>query len=405
MQRIRSVDLMRGLVMIIMALDHVRDFWSASLYAMQPVMDPGIPTEWYLTRWITHLCAPIFVFLAGTSSRLWEVTNGASKRELSMFLFTRGLWLVFIEFVVVNWSWQFDYSFSFGQVIWVIGASMIILALLVQLPRMAILVVGLAMVLGHDLFDQGGLIGPLVSWQGPAATLPQWIWAFLHESRFGCLFGELGAGGCTSGQPYFVAYPLVPWIGVMALGYLFADLLRAQGGLTRIRNIGLGLIAAFVLLRFANVYGDPSPWAVQDGGLVDSIKSFFNVSKYPPSLLYLLITLGLGLSMMQVLERLASSASATMSRIGGWIAVFGRVPFFYYVIHVPLIHVTARLYYGWGNGDWWYNSPDTWPADYEPNLWLTYLVWVSLVWALYFPCRWYADLKQRRKDLKVLSYV
>jgi uncharacterized membrane protein len=405
MQRIRSVDLMRGLVMVIMALDHVRDFWAPSAYAMQPVIDPTIPTEWYLTRWITHLCAPAFVFLAGTSSRLWEITNGASKRELSIFLFTRGLWLVFIEFAVVNWSWQFDYSFSFGQVIWAIGMSMITLAVLVHLPRMVILGFGLLLVFGHDLFNAGGLIGPLVEWQGPASTLPQWLWAFMHEGRFGCIFGEMGANGCVSGQPYFAAYPLIPWLGVIALGYLFADVLREDEGLKRARNLGLAMIAAFVVIRATNFYGDPSPWSVQESGVVDTVKSFFNGSKYPPSLLYLLVTLGITLSLMPALERMAGSANAVISRISGWITVYGKVPFFYYVLHVPLIHATSRLYFGWDNGSWAIHGPAGWPEGYAPSLLLAYLAWFLIVWALYIPCRWYAGLKRRHKDWRVLSYL
>ena len=144
--------------MIIMALDHVRDFWSPSTFAMQPVIDPTIPTEWYLTRWVTHLCAPAFVFLAGTSARFYEIARDASKRELSIFLFTRGLWLVLVEFLIVNWSWQFGYAFSFGQVIWAIGASMITLSFLVHLPHSAILAFGAVLVLGHDLFTQRGTI-------------------------------------------------------------------------------------------------------------------------------------------------------------------------------------------------------------------------------------------------------
>jgi uncharacterized membrane protein len=393
--------------MVIMALDHVRDFWAPSTYAMQPVIDPGIPTEWYLTRWITHLCAPAFVLLAGTSARLYEVAHGASKRELSWFLFTRGLWLVFVEFAIVNWSWQFDYSFSFGQVIWAIGASMITLAILVQLPRAAILAFGVLLVFGHNLFDQGGLIGPLVSWQGPASTLPQWIWAFLHEGRFGCLFGEFSqeAGACISGQPYFVAYPLVPWLGLIALGYLFADLLRGPDGLRRTGQIGLALIALFFLIRLVNLYGDPNPWSVQDGGTVDTIKSFFNASKYPPSLSYLLITVGITLSLMPALERLAGSANAAISRVSGWIAVFGTVPFFFYVLHVPLINATSRIFHGWDNGGWFLGPPSGWPEGYEPRLWLAYLAWVSIVVALYLPCRWFAGLKRRHKDWRVLSYL
>jgi uncharacterized membrane protein len=405
MQRILSVDLARGLVMIIMALDHVRDFWSPSAYAMQPVIDPTIPTDWYVTRWITHLCAPAFVFLAGTSARFWEVARDASKRDLSVFLFTRGLWLVFVEFVIINWSWQFAYNFTFGQVIWAIGMSMITLSVLVQLPRIAILAFGLVLVLGHNLFDQGGLIGPLVEWQGPSRSLPQWIWAFLHEGRFGCLFGELGQRGCTSGQPYFTAYPLVPWLGLMALGYWFADTFRRDDWQQVITRTGLAMLGLFVLLRVPNLYGDASHWAVQDSGMVDSVKSFFNASKYPPSLQFVLITLGPIFIAMPWLERLANTSNAALKRFAGWVAVFGVVPFFYYVLHVPIIHASARLFHGWDNGSWFINGPQAFPADYEPQLWLTYLAWVGIVVLLYPACRWYADLKRRNKHVKVLTYL
>lgn len=404
MQRVLSVDLMRGLVMVIMALDHVRDFWSPSAYAMQPVIDPTIPSEWYVTRWITHLCAPAFVFLAGTSARFYQLSRDATPNELSVFLFTRGLWLVFVEFVIVNWSWQFGWQFSFGQVIWAIGMSMITLAVLVQLPRWAIWTFGLLLVFGHNLFDQGGLIGPLVEWQGPAQTLPQWLWAFLHEGRFGCLFGELGQNGCVSGQPYFTAYPLVPWLGVMALGYVFAETFREPDWAQRLTRIGLAMLGLFVLLRLPNIYGDPAYFS-DEGGVATAIKSFLNASKYPPSLQFILVTLGLSFVMMPSLERIARSSNAVISRIGGWITVFGAVPFFYYVLHVPLIHATARLYHGWGEGSWFLNGPQAFPEGYEPQLWLTYLAWVGIVLALYLPCRWYADLKRRNKDRWYLTYL
>lgn len=405
MNRVVSVDLARGLVMIIMALDHVRDFWSPSSYAMLPVMDPSIPPEWYFTRWITHLCAPVFILLAGTSARFYQVARDASDRELSRFLLTRGLWLIAVELVIVNWSWQFGFGFSFVQVIWAIGVSMIVLAGLIHLPRWAVLAFGLILVFAHNLFDSGGWIGPPVEVGQPVAGVGAWLWVFLHQGGFGRI----------AGHPLYVAYPLIPWIGVMALGYVLADRLRDADGMRFSLRLGLGAIGLFLVLRGINVYGDPSPWSSQEAGWWYTVQSFLNVSKYPPSLDFLLVTLGISLAAMPALERFGRRARAVMenggparaldaaiSRLSGWITVYGRVPFFYYVLHVPLIHASARLYYGWGEGSWMFTGGR--PEGYEPQLWLSYAAWAGVILVLYLPCRWYADLKRRRDDWW-LSYL
>ena len=381
--RVVSIDLMRGLVMVIMALDHVRDYWSLTGY--DPLDLAQTSPELFLTRWITHFCAPVFVFVSGASAWLYRSSRKTATSELSRFLLTRGLWLILIEVTIVSLSWQFLYQIVILQVIWAIGWSMVVLAALVWLPLPVIAGIGLAMIFGHNLLD--GIPPERFGSSG-------WLWMIVHVQNFIPL---------TIGWPrgVAVAYPLVPWIGVMATGYAFGALFALPPA-RRDRLlvlIGLGATAAFVALRALNVYGDPHPWSAQDRGALYTLFSFINTTKYPPSLLYLLMTLGPAIALMPLLERWRGPVAKAVE-------VFGRVPFFYYVLHLPLIHACARLWY-------WiaFDAPtmslfdrSTWAAGYEPNLLRAYAVWAILVFGLYWPCRWFMNLRRRRSDWW-LSYL
>lgn len=370
-ERLHGIDRLRGAVIVLMALDHVRDYYSPTPY---PPEDLGQASpELFLTRWITHFCAPIFVFLAGTSAWLYRESGGIGNAALGRFLAVRGAWLVVLEIVIVNPSWDGNpFSFFFLQVIWAIGWSMLALALLVQGPRWMPLLVGLLLVIGHNLLD------PLQpSDFGSMAPL----WTLLHEggwldrSRFGGLL---------------VVYPLLPWIGVMALGFGLAPWLAGPQRVDRnLLLAGIGMIVAFVVLRLSNVYGDPGAWSADGRGALWSALAALNVQKYPPSLLFLLMTLGPGMIALVALERVR----------GAWIApleTFGRVPMFFYLVHLPLISVSAVV---WGhlaygaivNG---FSGPGGLPPGYAPSLVRAYLVWTLVVIALYPACRWFADYKR-----------
>ncbi len=384
--RLDSVDLLRGLVMVIMALDHTRDFF----HNAAPLFDPTDMTRTnpalFFTRWITHFCAPVFVFLAGTGAYL-SLSRGRTKRELSWFLFTRGLWLVLLEVTVVRFALTFDATYRLGialLVIWVLGVSMIALAGLIHLPLRAVALFGVVLAVGHNALDRVSpeSFGPL-----------GWLWKVLHVP--GPIQGSSGFG-------LFVGYPLVPWVGVMALGYAFGRLLQLEERRRHrvLLRLGLCLTLAFVVLRATNIYGDPSPWSVQPRGLVFTICSFLNCTKYPPSLLYLLMTLGPAIALLPAFER----ARGAVAR---FFLVYGRVPLFYYLLHFYLLHVTAVVFaftrYGWQLfsvfGD---DGPP--PPGWGYPLWVVYLVWASAVLALYYPCRYWANLK-RRKRSAWLSYL
>ena len=372
--RIDSIDLLRGAIMIVMALDHTRDFFSAGGMSPRDVADPAL----FLTRWITHYCAPLFIFLAGTSAYLYG-TRGRSVGEVSRFLLTRGLWLILIELTVVRLGWSFNLvpSYFVAQVIFALGASMVVLAGLVHLPRWAIATVGLVMIGGHNLLD-----GVRAEQLGAAG----WVWNVLHQS------GLLRLG---SGPALFVLYPLVPWIGVMAAGYALGPVFRLEPGARVRRLLALGALttAGFVLLRATNLYGDPAAWIVHEGTLATAL-SFINCEKYPPSLLYLAMTLGPGLLLLAAFER-------ARGRLAGWITTFGRVPFLYYVVHIYLIH-TLAVVFAWltlGDTSWLFGGrPGAKPAAYGLGLPGVYVVWALVVLALYPLCRWFAALKQRRTE-------
>lgn len=347
--RLDSIDVLRGLVMVVMALDHVRDFFSDAMFS--PTDLRFTTPAYFLTRFVTHFCAPVFVFLAGTGAFL-AGQRGKSPGELSRFLWTRGLWLVLLELTFLRWAWSFDFDVHFMRalVIWAIGWSMVVLSGLVFLPRAAILLFGLALIGAHNAFDgvRGG------NW-----------WSVLHVQ---------GMVQYAPGWRLFVMYPLVPWIGVMAAGYGFGA--YAAGNRRRIRWIGLGACALFVLLRLVNRYGDPEPWSSHSSALF-TLFSFVNCEKYPPSLDYLLMTLGPALLLLSFLPDTARGLLKPF-------VVFGRVPLFYYLLHIPLIHLLAR--------------------EERYGLGVVYGVWILVVVLLYWPCLKWMQQKQRNKSAW-LSYL
>jgi uncharacterized membrane protein len=384
--RLDSVDLLRGLVMVVMALDHTRDFFHSGALVFDPTDLSKTTPALFATRWITHFCAPVFVFLAGTGAAL-SLTRGRTKKDLSWFLVTRGLWLVALELTVVQWAVSFDPTYrggAFVQVIWALGWSMIVLAALIHLPARAVAAFGLVMIAGHNLLDR---------FRGDDFGAWRWLWMILHEQ---------GPASATPGPGLFVIYPLVPWIGVMAAGYAFAQLLRPDAPRRRrtLFLLGLGMTLAFVGLRAANFYGDPRPWSAQPRGALYTFFSFVNCTKYPPSLLFLLMTLGPAVALLPLLERWRAAASR-------FFLVFGRVPLFYYVLHFYLLHVAAiafsltRYSLSQLKESFASNTP---PPGYGYPLWVVYLVWAGAVLLLYFPCRRWADLKRRSRS-PWLSYL
>lgn len=385
--RIASIDLMRGIVMIIMAIDHVRDFWDPTPY--DPADLSKTSAALFLTRWITHFCAPTFMFLAGTSAWLWARNTGATRGALQRFLLSRGLWLVFLEMTVVTFSWRFDFNGLVLQVIWALGWCMVILAGLLWLPRRAILAFGLLLVFGHNAFDS-------LHFKDFAAygQVWGWAWAAAHEFHVAPI--------SSSGFLLALGYPLVPWCGVMALGYCFGELLEqpAQQRDRWMRILGTAAIALFLLLRLSNIYGESQPWQDNPRGPLYTALGVLNVSKYPPSLLYLLMTLGPVLLLLPWLERWR----------GAWVqrvTVFGRVPFFFYLLHLPIIHlsatIAAELAYGVRAQPSFLSTGL--PPGYEPSLLRLYLVWAITILILYPLCKWYAGYKARHKDYWWLSYV
>ncbi len=381
--RIESIDLLKGLVMVIMALDHVRDYVHYSAF----FFDPNDPTQStlpiFFTRWITNFCAPAFCFLAGLSA--FMVGKRKSKSELSRFLFTRGLWLIFIEFTVVNFAWYFDFQFRNPGllVIWSLGISMIVLAGLVHLPRTAILVFSIVLIFGHNLLDT-------IHFQG------NYLWAILHE---------MTVFKFSDSFRLYVDYPIIPWIAVMSLGYCFGSLYSSSfDQRKRLLNIiGFSAIALFFILRGINNYGNPSQWVPYDN-FSQTIISFLSPSKYPPSLMYLLMTLGPAFIFLANVENLKG-------RLVNFFSTFGRVPFFFYILHLYLIHLIAMLLaelsgFGWHImilSDWVVSVPEL--KGYGFGLWVVYAVWVVVILLLYPVCKKFDAYKQAHKAKWWLSYL
>jgi uncharacterized membrane protein len=374
--RLESVDLLRGLVMIVMALDHTRHYFGVP--GQNPTDLTSASAALFLTRWITFFCAPVFFLLTGTGAAL-SLTR-KSHGELSRFLWTRGLWLIFVEVVVMRclaYQFNVDYRVTMLLVLWALGWAMMTLAVLVRLPLWFTTIFGAVLVCGHNALDNVQSTNPL--------------FVLLHSPGF--LVN-------TPRVVVFAAYPLVPWIGVTALGYALGRVYQWTPARRRafLWRLGLALTLAFVVLRASNLYGDPQPWSHQKSALF-TVLSFLDANKYPPSLSFLLMTLGPGLVFLAVADRGTPRALRP-------VIVFGRVPMFYYVLHFFAIHLLAVAVCFARNGaiHWLFESPDlanypfTAPPRWGFSLPIVYAIWIAVVLCTYPLCRWFAALKQRRTD-------
>ena len=380
-QRVESIDVLRGIVMVTMALDHVRDFFGAA--GINPT-DPATTTvPLFFTRWITHFCAPVFFLLMGTGAYLSLRTK--RREHVSRFLLTRGLWLIVLETVILRslgFQFNFDFRVTFFFVLWALGWSLIVLAVLVRWSPALSAVFGLTLIVGHNLLDgiNAGSLGVFEK-----------LWIVLHQP-----------GLLLAGPKHFIflAYPLIPWIGVTAVGYALGQVYTWDAARRRafLWRLGLSLTIGFVVLRFLNVYGDPRPWADQRSPLFTFL-SFLNTTKYPPSFLFLLMTLGPALLCLRALDK----------GVRAWlrpVLVFGKVPLFYFVLHIPLIHLlaVAASWFRYGAVRWMFESPtpDKYPFTQPPGwpipLPYIYAIWILVVVMLWPICRWYASLKSRRRD-------
>jgi uncharacterized membrane protein len=400
-QRIYAVDFLRGIVMMVMLLDHTRDFVHSAAFGSDPTDPATTNVALFFTRWITHYCAPAFVFLSGVSIYLQKL-RGKTNRELSWFLLTRGLWLIVVEFTIVRASFVFNFDYSFfgvAQVIWVIGVSMMIMAALVWLPMTVAAVYGLAIVTLHNLLDAYSLPPNITMAGQPPADGLQILWMVLHQQGVIPLFG-----GATTA---FLAYPLIPWTGVMALGYVIGavyswDAERRQKWLLR---TGAVVTAGFVILRIINIYGDPSRWQYQERGPVFTFLSFLNTTKYPPSLLFLLMTLGPAMMVLSLTDRI--DGSAIWQRIA---IIYGRVPMFYYMLQFALAHALAvllSLAAGKSVAYMFMNFPANFaaaPPDAGFSLLLVYVTWIVGLAILFPLCLWYGNYKLTHRKWW-LSYI
>lgn len=386
MKRIDTIDFVRGLVMIIMALDHTRDFMHVESLTGNPLDLETTTPVLFFSRWITHFCAPIFVFLSGTSAYISIRSNNV--RQSRNFLLTRGVWLILLEFTVINFAVWFDIHFRIllFQVIAAIGFGFIIIALIMKLPVRILAVIALVIIFGHDLLSQamaGGdfllkpVLSPMVNFTTYQVT-PDFI--------------------------FVIGYPLLPWFGIMLAGFAAGRLFERQADERKrlFLRIGLATLVLFAVIRFTNYYGDPSLWSVQKNHLY-TLLSFVNTSKYPPSLLFTLMTLG-------IMFLLLSFTEGARNKVTGILSVFGKVPFFYYVVHLYLIHsltLVIMFLQGFHLSDlsfapFRFGRPQT---ESGIELWLVFLVWLGVVALLYPFCKWYGNYKFTHREKGWLRYL
>ncbi|RED44969.1 DUF1624 domain-containing protein [Seonamhaeicola aphaedonensis] len=387
--RIQSIDVLRGLVMILMALDHVRDFFYHGSFLNDPTNLETTTPILFFTRFITHYCAPVFVFLAGTAAFLYG--SNKAKPQLFKFLITRGIWLVILEIILNNLLWKFDITYSrlILQVIWAIGISMVVLSFLIFLTKRWLLFVGLLITLGHNLLD-----GIIMKGTEPTSI----FWYILHQPNVISLNENRDLG---------IFYPVLPWIGIMILGYCIGQLYVKNSNANSRKKwllfLGIGATTMFFILRGINFYGDPAPWQHQDT-LTKTILSFFKVTKYPPSLAYTLITIGPSLLFLYAIE-------SVKNNITDFFLVFGRVPLFYYFLHIFVIHILAIIGVLIFGGDWQIMilSKDMFSngklLNYGYSLYAVYLIWVGVIILLYFPCKKYMIYKAKNRNKWWLSYL
>jgi len=381
--RLDSIDIMRGIVMVLMLLDHTKGaFWNGTF---DPLNADVTDLRTYLTRWMTHFCAPTFCFLMGTGAYL--AGRGRTRGQLSWFLLTRGLWLVFLEVTVIKFGLQFNSSLdmTIALVFWSLGWSLVFVSALVFFPSRVVGAIGVVMILAHNFLDgvKPEIFGPLRP-----------LWLILHQQ---------GVIQLTAESKLLVAYPLIPWIGVAAAGFGFGEIvtLNPQRRRRLMITLGLGMTAAFFVLRAVDVYGDPLKWSTKASGLRTCF-SFFNCQKYPPSLLFLLMTLGPMIALLAVFERKVFPAP-----IARFLITLGRVPLFFfvaqwYVIKVLAIVVAAARGF---SPDYLYVPGVPAPTGVQFDLPMVYFWFVVALVILYFPCRWFAGVKARHKDVWWLSYL
>jgi uncharacterized membrane protein len=382
-KRVEEIDVYRGMIMLLMALDHTRDFFGEMSIGATDLSQtyPAL----FFTRWITHLCAPSFVFLAGVSAYIFY-QKIQDVRKASRFLFKRGLMLIIIEQSLLRcfgWYFNFDYHYMNANVLFGIGFSMILLSAVQYASHRVVLYMGLFIVLSHNLLDLFHVSDSV--W---------WHWIFL-------VFFRSGDITFYNGYHFYISYPIIPWFGVMALGYgmgtVFINERVHKYRILLFTAAGIALL--FFMLRLSNCYGDPTGWSVQNDKLFTLI-SFLNLEKYPPSLLFILMTISIALTLLSIIKFLPH-------KIRSFFRVFGRVPLFFYLIHIPVIHCSAMLYayLRFGRAEWLYNGPGIFwneslpghPETYGLDLVYVYLIWIFLIFLLVFPCRWYARIKNDQK--------
>ena len=369
--RIVSVDVVRGAVMVLMALDHVRDFVTNLRFPPENLARGSAAL--FATRWVTHFCAPTFLLLAGVGIGI-AMQRGKSVAGMSRYLVTRGLWLLVLELVItpVGWRFSVDILPAFALALWALGWSMIFMALLIRVPKKILLAISLTVIVGHNLLDNV---------QPAAFGSFAWLWTILHSP------------GIIPAAKLIVPYTLIPWFAVMALGYVLADVFAWEPARRQRVLIWSGVAAtiAFVALRALNGYGNPQPWTTQTSGAL-TVASFFNVSKYPPSLLFLLMTLGPALIALAFTEN-------ARGRIASWVQVYGRVPLFFYAAHIFVAHalgvVLALIQGGVLMRIPVFTAPDRIPAWYGVSLPGVYVAWALTVAIMYWPCRKFGELKAR----------
>ena len=398
--RVDSIDLLRGIVMVVMMLDHTRDYIHNAVFQFDALDPTRTNVALFFTRWITHFCAPTFVFLAGTGIYL-QFARGKSKTQLSKFLITRGLWLIFLEFSLVRLGAFFNVEPKFVmmmQVIWVIGLSMVLMSALIHLPLKVLAAFGLLMIALHNLLDRYSLQRPFGN---PNFGIGSKLWLILHQQ------GLFFIDGAPS-PVVLVLYPLIPWVGVMAVGYAFGALYKKDPAERKrlLAIIGLSAVGLFLVIRGIDIYGDPQKWVWQSRGLIYTALSFLNTTKYPPSLLYLLMTLGPAILALAVFEAGNAKAPAGVQK---FFITFGRVPLFFYLLQWPTAHlISLLLHFAAGKPTWWlFKTPIDWNnigRDMGFNLLVVYLSWIAGVSLLYPLCKWFAGVKQRRRDWW-LSYL
>ena len=395
-KRIESIDILRGIVMIIMCLDHTRDYYQDLNAAGDPMNLDSTTIPLFFTRYITHFCAPIFVFLSGVS--VFLQSKRKSKKELSIFLLKRGLWLILLEIFLNNFLWNFDITFNviLFQVIWAIGASMVLLAGLIHLNKTILLVLGLAIVAGHNLLDVYGVSS--IHW-AQGNNFKDFLWYLVHQP---------GGLKTEENHRWFIAgYPMLAWLGIMILGYclgsLYADKVNQTKRFKYLIGIGISALLLFILLRTFNLYGDPEYWFAPNDSFFKTVASFLRITKYPPSFHYALLTLGVCLISLALLEKVKN-------RITDFLLVFGRVPLFFYFVHIAVVHLSSMLlkplygdpmYSGVSNYENYQNGVARYLGTDLPGV---YIAWILIIAALYFPCLKYMRYKMNNRDKNWLSY-